>query len=147
LRCNAVPRLKISRNLRTRRSLSFSFFFRLAARIFGFLPKVVSCNMERREKGWATAVLTFTARVCTLMHVSEIYDIAVCREALIDHGWEQKDVADRTGLSESAVSKFFRGATVRNSTAAAIIKALGLRVKDVRIGSGNGARELAGERR
>lgn len=90
------------------------------------------------------SILTLSACTCTLVHVSTHYDIALCKSALIDQGWEQKDVAERSGMSESAVSKFFRGETVRNSTAAAIIRTLGLRVKDARAdsphsnGGGNG---------
>jgi transcriptional regulator with XRE-family HTH domain len=68
--------------------------------------------------------------------MSKIFDIEMCRAALIDRGWEQKDIAAKTGLSESAVSKFFRGETVRNSTAAMIIRALGLQVKNVRLNNG-----------
>ena len=58
------------------------------------------------------------------------YDIARCKRALIENGLEQKDLA-REGLSESVISKFFRGENVFNSTAARIIEQLGLRVKDV----------------
>jgi len=45
-------------------------------------------------------------------------------------GWEQKNLAE-PGLSESVISKFFRGEIVRNSTAAQIVYNLGLRMKDV----------------
>jgi len=64
------------------------------------------------------------------MHTMSTYNIALCRRRLKEKGWDQKDLADEE-LSESAVSKFFRGESVRNSTAATIIQRLGLRVKDV----------------
>lgn len=59
-----------------------------------------------------------------------IYDIERCRQALIEKGYEQKDLAE-DGLSESVISKFFRGETVRNRTAARIARKLGLRMRQI----------------
>ena len=59
-----------------------------------------------------------------------VYNIDICRRRLAEMGWEQKNLAE-PGLSESVISKFFRGEIVRNSTAAQIVYNLGLRMKDV----------------
>lgn len=59
------------------------------------------------------------------------YNLDRCREALLKKPLEQKDLAE-DGLSESAISKFFRGKPVRPKTAARIIKKLGLKLDDVR---------------
>jgi DNA-binding Xre family transcriptional regulator len=115
-------------------------------RICGVRHRFLHYGKTEKPEG-APPQLTFTARTCIFVHVGKMYDIEMCKEALIHRGWEQKDVAARTELSESAVSKFFRGETVRNSTAAAIIRALGLKVKDVRVSSGNGTRDFAGVRK
>lgn len=65
------------------------------------------------------------------MHVNISYDIQECKRALAIKGWDQKDVADKTHLSEAVVSKFFRGKTVENLTAKKIITKLGVRMEDV----------------
>jgi len=57
-----------------------------------------------------------------------IYDIERCKEALVELELHQKDLAEE-GLSESAISKFFRGEPVDHKrTAAPIIRKLGLKM-------------------
>jgi len=71
--------------------------------------------------------------------MSTIYNIELCRRRLRELGCEQKDLAE-PGLSESVISKLFRGDSVRNSTAARIVAKLGLEMRDVLLDE----RELAG---
>ena len=60
------------------------------------------------------------------------YNVELCRRRLRELGYEQKDLSE-PGLSESVISKFFRGEadSVRNSTAARIVAKLKLKMKDV----------------
>jgi ribosome-binding protein aMBF1 (putative translation factor) len=90
-------------------------------------------------------VLTFSTRRCTLVHV-RTYDIPACKRAMYERGLEQKDIAEKIGWSESVVSKFFRGLNVRQKVAAAIIHALGLKVRDV-MTVDDEEEELVGSRR
>jgi len=59
-----------------------------------------------------------------------IYNIELCRRKLRELGCDQKDISE-PGLSESVISRFFRGEMVRNSTAARIASKLGLKMKEV----------------
>jgi DNA-binding Xre family transcriptional regulator len=58
------------------------------------------------------------------------YDIEKCKRALVLKSLDQKDLAEE-GLSESVISKFFRGEDVRHKTANRIIEKLGLEIEDV----------------
>lgn len=58
------------------------------------------------------------------------YNIQKCRHALVVRNLEQKDLAE-PGLSESVISKFFRGVPVRHKTANRIVEKLGLAIEDV----------------
>ena len=58
------------------------------------------------------------------------YDIEQCKRALVLRSLDQKDLAEE-GLSESVISKFFRGEDVRHKTANRIVEKLGLEIEDV----------------
>lgn len=59
------------------------------------------------------------------------YDLDRCQRQMALLGFQQKEVAEHAGYSESAISKFFRRLPVRITTVHAIAKALKLEMKDI----------------
>lgn len=59
------------------------------------------------------------------------YDIARCERQLAIKGWTKAALARKTRLSKAVITKFFRGESVRNDTAKAIIAKLGFNVEEV----------------
>lgn len=59
------------------------------------------------------------------------YDIRKCERVLVVKGWTQTMLAKHSKVSDSAVSNFFNGKSVRKDTAKKIVSGLGLRMEDV----------------
>lgn len=60
------------------------------------------------------------------------YDIAKCQRVMDLNGWSQGDVAERAKVSQSLVSNFFTGKSIRRASAKKIIEGgLGLKMEDV----------------